>query len=340
MKKKVIIAMSGGIDSSLAAFLLKEAGFDVLGLFMKLDGLKSSSKSEERAKIVSKKIGIPFRTLDLRKEFKKKVVNSFLEGYKKGITPNPCVICNKEIKFNFLFQELKKRKADFIATGHYVRIRDNLLVRGADKNKDQSYFLWQLKPSLLRNILFPLGGYKKEETKGMAKEFGFSFSDVPESQEICFIETTTEDFLEKNLKINPGKIIDKKGNVLGKHNGLWFYTIGQRKGIKLSGGPYWVIDKDKKNNILIVSKNDEDLYKKKLIAKNVNWFLDRFPEFLKVQAQPRYQHKPISATLINQGQKKVKVIFSKPERAITPGQSIVFYQGNKLFGGAFIDKVL
>ena len=336
--KKVIIAMSGGIDSSVSAALLKRAGFDVIGVFMKFwaDGPKSvinrccTLESEKRARLVAQKLDIPFYVFNFKKEFKKKVVDYFLAGYRAGRTPNPCVACNKEIKFGLLFKKILSLNADYIATGHYARLRRGRLLRGKDKNKDQSYFLWKLNQKILKHTLFPVGDYTKTEVRKLAKKFNLPVLNIPESQEVCFIQTTTADFLKKYLKLKPGKIINAKGAMIGKHQGLWFYTIGQRKGIGFSKGPFYVLDKDIKKNTLIVTKNEKDLYKKELIVKNVNWASEiKFP--LKVMAKIRYRHKLASAVV-----DKNKVIFTKPQRAITPGQSVVFYKGQELLGGGVI----
>ncbi len=332
--KKVIIAMSGGIDSSVAAALLKEAGscpepsrrINVRGIFMKLDKLKSSSENEKRARTAAKKLGISFKVLDLRKEFKEKVIKPFIREYEKGRTPNPCVICNKEIKFEFLFKELSSIKADFFATGHYARVKNGRLLKGRDKNKDQSYFLWQLTPRLLNKALFPVGGYTKTEVKHLAKNFKLPIKGISDSQEICFIQTTINDFLKKHLKEKPGGIVDNKGKIIGRHQGLHFYTIGQRKGIKLPGGPFYVLDKDISKNILVVTKNEKDLYRKELIAKNINWISGKAPKLpLKIKTKIRYRHKPARATIYKIQNTKYKIQFDKPQRAITPGQSVVFY---------------
>ncbi len=344
-KEKIIIAMSGGIDSSVAAALLKEAKYDVVGVFMRLNGLKSSIKSERKAREVAKKIGISFYVLDLRKEFNEKIIEPFIKEYKKGKTPNPCIVCNKKIKFNFLFKELKKIKADFIATGHYARLEESktklksvyCLLRARDKNKDQSYFLWQLNQKILEKTLFPVGGYEKKEVKELAREFNLPVFDISESQEICFIKKTTEDFLKKYIKLKPGEIIDKKGIIIGKHQGVWFYTIGQRKGIKLSNGPFYVLDKDIKKNLLIVSKNKKDLLKKELIAKNINWVCEEPKKFpLKAMATVRYGSKLAEAIIYKEKGKKLKVVFIRPQKAITPGQSVVFYNKEELLGGGII----
>ncbi len=366
---KVIIAMSGGIDSSVAAALLKEAGFchepgrrvDVIGVFMKFwaerdkDGLVyvqnrcCTPESEKRARAVAAKLDIPFYVFNFEKEFKKKVVDYFLKNYKLGLTPNPCVVCNKEIKFKLLLKKVMALEADYIATGHYARKKDKKLLKGIDKEKDQSYFLWQINQKILKKILFPVGNYTKTEVRKLARRFKLPVLDIPESQEICFIETTINDFLKKHLKAKPGSIIDPKGKIIGRHQGLHFYTIGQRKGIpivsrsrildkvgiKLPGGPFYVLDKDIKRNLLIVTKNQRDLYKKELFVKNINWISDvRFP--LRVMAKIRYRHKSASAIITKQKSGKIKVIFSKPQRAITPGQSVVFYKGQEVLGGGII----
>jgi len=223
--KKVIVAISGGVDSAVAAVLLKERGFRVEAVFFNL----SDNSSFKRAESVAKVLGLPFSALDLREEFKKKIIDYFLKEHKKGRTPNPCVVCNREIKFKVLFGELKKSKADYIATGHYVIKKGNRLFKAKDEKKDQSYFLWKLNQKILEKCLFPNGSAKKEEVRKKARKLGLPVSDVSDSQEICFIENTTEDFLEKHLKRNPGKIKNKESKVLGEHQGLWFYTIGQRK---------------------------------------------------------------------------------------------------------------
>jgi len=339
IKGKVLVAMSGGIDSSVAVVLLKKAGFDVIGVFMKLNDLPQSKESEKMAERVSKILKINFSVIDLRKEFKKKVIDCFLKEYKKGFTPNPCVICNKEIKFDLLLEKALKIGADFLATGHYIKIKKTgegiCLFKGG--KKDQSYFLWKLNQKQLGRIFFPVGHYNKDEIRGLAKEFKLPFLKVLESQEICFVPNDINIFLSKYFKPKPGKIIDKQGKILGLHQGLYFYTIGQRKGINLSGGPYYVLDKDLNKNNLVVTKNEKDLGRKELIAGNVNWISGNNPKFpLKVEVKIRYRHKPVSATVNLLNKKNIKVIFNKPQRAITPGQSVVFYNGKELLGGGII----
>jgi tRNA-specific 2-thiouridylase len=344
--KKIIVAMSGGVDSSVAAALLKKQGFDVAGVFMRLHN--HSKNSEKMARLVAKKIGISFYVINAEKEFKKKVVDYFLAEYKKGNTPNPCVVCNKEIKFGLLIEKALKMGADYIATGHYARtsfaksifINKSLLPRlcaGKDKEKDQSYFLWQLNQKQLSRVLFPVGNYTKPEVRKLAKKFDLPTAETKESQEVCFISGTTNKFLKKYLKLKPGNIIDKTGKVLGKHNGLYFYTIGQRRGIGVQQGPWFVIAKDFKKNNLIVSNNKKDLLQKELIAKNVNWVSGKVPKLpLKAKAKIRYRSKLVRATIFKFQTSNFKLLFDCGQKAITPGQSVVFYSGGELLGGGVI----
>lgn len=327
--------MSGGIDSSVAAALIKESGAETMGVFMRIypDSLRGS---EKRARKIAQILNIPFFVLDFEKEFKEKIINSFLKEYKRGRTPNPCVLCNKEIKFGLLLRKVKKMGAEFLATGHYARAETQKLLKAKDKEKDQTYFLWQLDSRKLKHILFPIGGYTKKQVKDLAKEFKLPVLGVPESQEICFIKDICNDFLVKHLKKNPGNIVNTKGEIIGKHNGLWFYTIGQRKGINVSGKkPLYVLKKDVKKNILIVTGNKKDLGSKKLIVKNINWISRKAPKLpLRVMVKIRYRTRSSRATIIKD--KAYKVVFDKPQRAITSGQSVVFYKGLELLGGGII----
>jgi tRNA-specific 2-thiouridylase len=376
--RKVLVLMSGGIDSSVAAALLKKEGFEVIGAFMKLANLPRFDAAKERAKKVAKILKIPFYVFNLEKEFKKKIIDYFLKEYKAGNTPNPCVLCNKEIKFGLLLERALSLDADFVATGHYARkkeIRENsclnscrfAILRAKDKNKDQSYFLWMLNQEQLKRILFPIGNYKREEVEKLAKEFKLPVLKAKKSVEICFIEKTVNEFLKKYLKKKSGLIVEKISGknqkkhsnilqnvrtldgyrILGKHEGLWFYTIGQRKGIGLSGGPFWVLEKDLEKNLLIVTRNEKDLLKGELFCKNVNWISGREPKLpLKVKAKIRYRQELADATIYptfahlrkcaNIKNKIYKVIFKKPQRAITPGQSVVFYKGEEVLGGGII----
>ena len=342
--KTVAVGLSGGIDSSVAAYLLKEEGFSVVGVFMRFwsetgENKCCSTKGEERARRVAEKLGIPFYVINLEEEFKKKIVDSFLFDLKKGETPNPCALCNREIKFKVLIEKLAAYKADYAATGHYVKLLSPNLSSGRtaympapaeDKQKDQSYFLWNLKKEWLNKLLFPLGGYKKEEVREIARRLKLPTVDVKESQEICFIPDNMVSFLKRNIGEFSGKIIDMSGEKLGEHKGLFYYTIGQRKGLNLSGGPYYVVEKRKKDNILVVTRKKEDLLRKELAFGNENFFKElSFPFNAKVKI--RYGGKEEKALV-----KKEKVIFSSSQEAVTPGQAVVFYKGEELIGGGVI----
>jgi len=341
-RKKVIVGMSGGVDSSVAAALLKEAGFDVVGVMAKFwkegsskENRCCSIESEKLARLVAKQIGISFYVVNLEKEFKKKVVDYFLKEYKAGNTPNPCVVCNKEIKFGLLMEKALKMGGDFIATGHYAKINKGKLFKGKDSKKDQSYFLWQLNQKQLDRILFPIGDYTKLQVRRLAKKFNLPTAESQESQEVCFVKNTTNNFLKKYLKIKIGKRIDVNGKLIGQHQGLWFYTIGQRRGLEISQGPWYVIDKDFKKNILIVSKNEKDLFKKELVAKNVNW-INKPKLSIVAEVKIRYKSNLAKAKILELNKNKIKIIFEKPQKAITAGQSVVFYKKEQMLGGGII----
>lgn len=339
---RVICAMSGGVDSSIAAAILKRKGYDVIGLFLNMH----QNCSPKDAQKVAKKLNIPLKILNVRKEFKKRVVDYFVEESKRGQTPNPCVECNRWIKFKFLMEKALELKADYIATGHYARIKfvnskqiRYSLITAKDKQKDQSYFLWTLTQKQLKKILFPIGDYTKKEVRAMAQKWDLLVFEKRESQEICFIYTSVEEFLKKQIKTKKGPIITIKGEKVGEHEGLTFYTIGQRKGIKIGGiGPFYVVDKDFKNNALIVAKSEHapELYKKETMVEKVSWISGK-PKFpLKCKIKIRYLTPAVPATMFNVQSLKYKVLFANRQRAVTPGQSAVFYKRNEVLGGGII----
>ena len=356
--KRVVVAMSGGVDSSVAAALLKKQNYQVVGVFMKFwkhsinndinNGYNKccSLESEIRARKTAEILNIPFYVFNFEKEFKKIVVDYFIDSYRKGLTPNPCVVCNKKIKFGLFLEKALKINADYIATGHYVRkIEKNFknkefkLLKGKDKNKDQSYFLWQLSQKELEKTLFPLGNYTKDQVKQLAEKFELPVSGISESMEVCFIKNKTKDFLSFYLENKPGPILSTEKKEIGRHQGLYFYTLGQRKGIKISGGPFYVANKDLKKNALIVTSSfsSKVLYRKKIEIQNVNWVKGKKPNLpLKVKAQTRYSQKLTSAVI--KKTKNYEIVFDKPQKAIAFGQSAVFYQGQELLGGGIISK--
>jgi len=334
--RKVAVGVSGGVDSSVALALLKERGYSPVSIFMSFWGDKNNccgSEAERRARKVSDILSVPFYKIDVGERFKKEVVNYFLDSYQKGETPNPCVVCNKRIKFKVLFDEIKALGGSYIATGHYGVVKDGRIFLSEDKKKDQTYFLWKLKKRDLRRIIFPLGDYKKEEIRKIAKKRGLPTASVSDSQEVCFIENGLSDFLRERIKLIPGDIENMEGEKIGCHEGLPIYTIGQRKGIGLSGGPFYVFDKDEDRNVLTVTNNSEDLLRKKVCFSDENYFTDiSYP--LEVKAKIRYNAAPGKGVI----KKKGIFEFSNPQKAITPGQSIVFYKKDMLLGGGVIER--
>lgn len=364
--KKVIVGLSGGVDSAVAAALLQENGYEVSGVFLRL--WKTSDKAEsnqndpeKEAQEICETLGIPFRVIDVRERFKKTVVQYFLEEYKSGRTPNPCVFCNQNLKFKVLLEELTKLNADYVATGHYARLKREIpnpksqnsnksqfqkpksktvfrLFTARDIDKDQSYFLYTLTQEQLGKIIFPLGEYTKAQVRELAREFEIPVAEKKESQDVCFLGAlSTEEFLKKNIQAKKGKIIDTKGKTLGEHDGLFLYTLGQRRGINIGGtGPYYVIEKNYRKNCLVVSNNpsDLDLMKNKFEIGQANWISGK-PHFpLETLAVTRY-HNPQRHAIIKKSGNIYQIELKEPERAVTPGQSAVFYtpEGEVLGGG-------
>lgn len=331
--KKVAVGISGGVDSSVSLALLKERGYSPIGIFMKFWGKENNccgNESERRARQICDQLDVPFYTLDARSEFKKEVVDYFLDSYKKGNTPNPCVVCNKKIKFKLLFEKINEFGGELIATGHYVNKKDGTLLRPKDRQKDQTYFLWDLPKEYIENSLFPLGKLTKKEVRKKARKLNLSTANVSESQEVCFVKKGLINFLDKHIDLEPGPIVNKNGKKLGRHKGLPIYTIGQRKGIGLSGGPYYVLKKNIDKNELIVTKNNKDLKASDVFFENQNFF-EKFEYPLEVKAKIRYN------ALLREGVLKEDYFrFNEAQRAIASGQSIVFYKDDKLLGGGII----
>ncbi len=350
---KIVAAMSGGVDSSVAAALLKEAGHEVIGATMQLwnrDEPEPGSGPDaiEDARRVAGKLGIPHHVMNFRDIFARKVIADFCQEYRLGRTPNPCIRCNQYIKFGALLERAREIGADFIATGHYARIeRDKdtgayLLKKGADPQKDQSYFLYRLTREQLRNTLFPIGALTKEKVREIARELELPVAAKPESQEICFIpDDDYPRFLKDHVPQagRPGPILDAGGNTRGEHRGIMFYTIGQRKGLGITAGePLYVTAIEPDRNAVVVGTR-EDACGLELIASNLNWPAAAMPRHpFKVKARVRYRHPEAEATVIPLGEDSVYVKFAEPQMAITPGQAIVFYQGDTVIGGGTIDR--
>ena len=333
---RVLLGISGGVDSAVSAYLLKQQGYEVIGLYMKMhEGFHKENL--EKIEYLSKKIGFEYVVEDVREEFRKEVYEYFVKSYEEGATPNPCAMCNKQIKFGIFMKFLEKYNCSKAATGHYVRNDGEFLYEAKDKNKDQSYFLFGIKKEILPKLLFPLGEYLKDEVKEIASKIGLeNLAKGKESQDICFIDNSYIDVLRFHFNPDkPGKVINKKGKKIGTHKGYAHYTIGQRKGFRLfkSHKPQYVIGIDAKTNTLIVG-DKEDLAKKKVFLKGVNLFIDE--KVFECEAKVRYRAPKIPAVVKMETKSKAVVDFKEGVIGVAKGQACVFYTGEKLLGGGWI----
>ena len=349
---KVVVAMSGGVDSSVAAALLKEQGYDVVGMMMRLwsePGKEESNRcctpdSMAQARRVAAKLDIPFYVVDAKDVFRETVVEYFLEGYARGETPNPCLICNRKIRWTFLLDHALALGAEYMATGHYVRKQTtentHQLLRAVDRNKDQSYVLHVLTQDKLKHALFPVGDYPKPEIRQIAEKYGLPTASRKDSQDLCFLAGEDyRNFLQRNAAemLKPGEIVTRDGRSLGEHNGLANYTIGQRKGLGVASPvPLYVLGKDAAANTIIVGVQEE-LGSSELTARDVNWVSGETPkEAFRAEVKIRYTAKEAEALVTPIGENQVQVKFDAAQRDITAGQAAVFYQGDLLIGGGII----
>lgn len=356
MKKKVLAAMSGGVDSSAAAMLLQQQGYDVIGVTLRMftnedlgleqDSACCSLSDVEDAKLVAHKLGIPHYVFNFSPYFRSCVIDRFISEYAAGRTPNPCVDCNKHIKFGELFDRARLLDCEYLATGHYARIIFDaaknrwLLARGDDHAKDQSYMLFNLTQQQLAHVVLPLADITKPEIRRLSEERGLITAHKPDSQDICFVpDGDYAAFIERTTgqKPRPGKFLHIDGQVLGTHQGLLHYTIGQRKGLGIAYEyPLYVIDKDVANNTVILGP-DTALLRQGLLAENCNLIsIDKLEAPLRVTVKTRYRQKDVPATIAPLADGKIKVVFDEPQRAITPGQAVVFYDGDYVVGGGII----
>ena len=349
MNNKVLLGMSGGVDSSVSALLLKKQGYEVIGTTLELFAGSSSCKTNTYldAKNVCTSIGIPHFIYDYKNEFKEHIINDFINCYANCKTPNPCIECNKYMKFGFMWEKAKELGCDYIATGHYAKTEYSeeygrwVLKKSNNEKKDQSYVLWNMPKELIQHILFPLADFEsKDEIREIAKKNNLKVANKPDSEDICFVpDGNYKKFLENNSNIKPkeGNIVNSKGEILGKHSGLYNYTIGQRKGLGISNPvPLFVLGFNKEKNEVIVGE-EKELYKSEITVSDINLLLvDEIKEWLEVTVKTRYSSKVAKAKII-QEENKIKVIFDEPQRAITPGQSAVFYMGDIVLGGGKIE---
>ncbi len=345
MSKKALIAMSGGVDSSVAALLMKKAGYDCIGAMMRLWG-GTNEQDEKDAAAVAERLGIPFYVFDCSDEFQNRVINKFIDTYEKGATPNPCLDCNRFMKFGALYRKARELGCDYIATGHYaVTELDKttgryLLKKAADSAKDQSYVLYSLSQEILRHVILPLGRHTKSEIRTIAQENGFVNSHKKESQDICFVpDGDYASFIEheRGKTYPPGEFVTTDGEIVGRHSGIIRYTIGQRKGLGVSYRvPLYVCAKDMEHNRVILTEG-RDLFSKEVTAADINLIsVDRIEDGIRVSARTRYNMKEQPATAYQTDDNTIKVVFDEPQRAAAPGQALVLYSGKSVVGGGTI----
>ena len=335
---KVVVGMSGGVDSSVAAILLKEQGYEVIGITF----IFTEDFDPTDAINMSKKLNIEHHIIEYKDLFKNKVINKFINDYKKGVTPNPCILCNKEVKFNFLYQQMLDLNCDYIATGHYAKIINGNLFKSKDLKKDQTYFLAQLAKEQLNRLILPLEGITKDEVREIARKYDFELADKKDSTDVCFITTNFKEYINNQLKNTHGSVIDiKTGKKIGEHTGLTQYTIGQRKGLNLGGndGRIYVVGKDLNKNVLYVAFGDENEYlvSTSAIIEQVNWISDQKP--VKCLAKFRYRQPDNDVKLEYLENGNILVKYPQGIKAVTPGQACVFYLGEECLGGGIIKEV-
>lgn len=355
MNKKALIAMSGGVDSSVAAFLTKEKGFECMGVTMKLfhndevdirENTCCSLEDVEDARSVAYRLGMPYYVFNFSDRFKEDVIDKFVEAYENGRTPNPCIDCNRYLKFDKLFARAQELGYDYVVTGHYARIEFNektgryLLKKSVDLNKDQSYVLYSMTQEQLSHVMFPIGGMSKPEARKIAEENGFVNAKKHDSQDICFVVNGKySDFIESYTGKNfpEGDFVDKNGNFMGRHKGIIRYTVGQRKGLGLAlDHPMYVIEVNPKNNTVVIGEN-EDLFSTSVTAKNINLIsVSDMYEPMRVKAKVRYRQSEQWATVVQTDEDTLKIEFDQPQRAITKGQAVVLYDGDIVVGGGTI----
>jgi len=352
---RVVVGMSGGVDSSVAAYLLKQQGYDVIGVFMKnwddTDefGVCTATEDYEDVIRVCNQIGIPYYAVNFEKEYWDKVFTYFLDEYKAGRTPNPDVMCNKEIKFKAFLHHALQLGADYLATGHYAQVKfidgEYKMLRGKDANKDQTYFLNQLSQEQISKVMFPIGHMDKKRVREIAKEAGLATAMKKDSTGICFIgERNFKEFLSKYLPAQPGRMETLTGEMKGHHEGLMYYTIGQRHGLGIGGAgdPWFVVGKDLERNVLLVGQgyDNDALYSDAIIATNVSWISGQEkPAQFSCTAKFRYRQPDHGVTVTLLENHTVSVEFDEPIRAVTPGQAVVFYNGEECLGGGTIDQI-